>query len=158
MIKILIIVGFLLIRYIISVNAKKNSAAPRPKPKAPVSPESRPKTMDDIFGDFMKEINKEQTISHTKPVMQSSQKDFHKAEEDSHKKLDWQEVVRSKGDDSIGLADYKDIYRKPTKKIAAPKLQNIEVEVSEADNILENFDLKKALIYKEVLERKYFTI
>lgn len=148
--KLLLIGAFLLLRYLVTSIFKKNKNKPANKPK-----KAKPnQNLDDILGDFMKQLEKK-SEPKVQPVTVNS--DNHKAEEDSHKKLDWQEVTTSK------FASKKPMTKQSKfQKINIPKETMEPIEVLEVDeeNTLdfEEIDLRKAVIYKEILDRKYFTI
>lgn len=167
--KILLIVGFLLLRYFLT--AKKDKKKEGSIPTSTANPQTEtPINIEDIFGDFMKDLNQEKTpktltktvsnqtkpiVNQTKPVSNQAKKDFHRAEDDSNKKLDWQQVVKSKS------ADVKQMTFKDYNQVSHSNIKDEPLEVAEIavtpKNIVE-IDLKQAILYKEILERKYFTV
>ena len=153
--KILLIVGFLLLRYFLTAKKDNKKKANSPAPKSSQTTE-KPKNIEDIFGDFMKEI-KEQNSPQTqaKTVSKPSNRDFHRAEEDSNKKLDWQQVVKAKAskEKKMTFQDYA--------KVSHSNIKDEPLEVAKIDVATKNvvqIDLKQAILYKEILERKYFTV
>lgn len=118
------------------------------------SNKSKPKkSMEDILGDFMKQIE-QKAESLVKP--ESLNTDSHKAESDTHKKLDWQKVGTSKFAEkklSFKHSNYKNISNSNN------AIDVIDIYDEAATVIeIEEIDLKQAVIYKELLDRKYFTI
>lgn len=149
----MIIGAFYLIRAFFS-NKKKNAEKRNLQTGAAVSNKKKNKTLDDIFGDFMNEINQKKEV----PKTIVSNKDTHKAEADTHKKLNWQNVTTSKFEEKEQLikhSDYKNISHSDMEdKPYVPTKVEDDFEINE----LEQIDLRKAILYKEILERKYFTI
>lgn len=146
--KFIIIAAFLLIRYLLKSNSdktKQKKSAPKkvaaPTPQPVTSPKPANKNLDDIFGDFLKEIKKDAT-PEPKPLMKTAE---------TKQKLDWQEVVTSKN------KNISTDYVKPKSKIRTEEMEVMPIEDTHS-TILDDFDLKKAVLYKEILERKYFTI
>ncbi len=148
--KILIILAFIVIRWLLSANKEKK----KNKAKTPKEVSAPKKSVEDIFGDFMEEVNKKK---NPQPVF-TTNTDTHKAEEDTNKKLDWQEVRQSKFKEKEELLKV-DNYKKTKTRIPDLTIKPMELIEEEPDNtFLENVDLKKAVIYKEILDRKYFSI
>lgn len=155
MIKILVIVGFLIIRYLISTN--KKNAQKRANTSKPVQQESQPKTIDDLFGDFVKGLNEDETETYgSKPKPVTMKKDNHRAEEDTEK-LDWQEVFTSKFDKPKVESKYSNYKNISNSDIIDTPLEVAEVKDDSTKNLVE-VDLKQAVIYQALLERKYFSI
>lgn len=159
MVKLLVIVGFLIVRYLISANKKNAQKKPKANTARPQSSEqnTQPKSIDDIFGDFVKEINKDKNAEYgSKPKPATIKSDSHRAEEDTEK-LDWQEVFKSKFDKPKAESkyqNYKTISNSDT--IDAP-LEIASIEETEVKNEV-SVDLKQAVIYQAILERKYFKV
>lgn len=147
--KILIIFAFIVIRWLFSSSQEKK----KKQQKAPKQTSAPRKSVEDIFGDFMDEVNKKKK---PQPAFNKNTDD-HKAEADTNKKLDWQEVRRSKFVEKEELLKV-DNYKKATIRIPEMKIETLEVIEEHEEDILKNIDLRKAVIYKEVLERKYFSI
>lgn len=153
--KILIILAFLFIRYLLTPKKENKKKANAPKPEA--NPNAEPATsIEDMFGDFMKEIKKQKAPKpQTKTVVNTNQRDFHKAEEDGRKKLDWQQVSKPKP------SVHKPMTYHDYSKVSHSNIPDAPLEVAEVytePKIEIEFDLKQAILYKEILERKYFSV
>lgn len=156
--KILIILGFLLVRYLLSSNKKKK--AKTRQQAAPQQQEETPQSLEDIFGDFVKDIKKDNSSEYgAKPKPASMKNDSHKASEDK-KALDWQEVFKSKFDKPLPktkskYANYKSI---SNSDIDDSPMQDVAVVEQEIAKNQVELDLKQAVIAQTLLERKYFSI
>lgn len=148
MLKVIIIIAFVLIRFYLSSNKKKQqTATPTPQPKA------KPATTSNPIEDLLKEwadkpkVEKQFTNTHT-----------HKASEDK-KRLDWQEVVNSK------IKEKESLLQKTsrTSSSSTMKVEKMQREVeptttSKKKRTLQKVNLKQAVLYKTILERKYFSV
>ena len=116
------------------------------------------KNLDDVLGDFIKNLeNKNSNKPTMEPVLANA--DSHKASSDSHKKLDWQDVSRTR------ISEKKQLINRKNYSNVSHHNENIELENNAYELVDEEFqlegnqiDLKQAVIYKEILERKYFSI
>lgn len=119
----------------------KNTSAKKAKPK---------NNLDDILGDFMKQLE-QKAEPKVKPITINA--DNHRAEDDSGKKLDWQKITTSKFADKKG-SNYKNISNSNNME------ETIDIYDEEESTAIDigAIDLKQAVIYKEILDRKYFTI
>ena len=128
----------------------------------PVSPKRRrkrkkTKSLDDILGDFMNELEGKKS----KKVFV---KDVHTAEDDSAIDIDWQDVETSQIIEKKRLlkhSDYANINYSTTDASEIDDVNKFSVIDSDFDsenNILEEIDLRKAVLYKEILDRKYFSV
>jgi len=145
-----ILIVFVIIRIIlwfVKGDSKKN------KTKKTVSKKTQ--SLDDILGDFMKNIeNKKEPKTQT--VLS---KKLHTAEDDSHKKIEWQDVDHTQIKQKKQLlkhSDYKNISHHNKNVLKVEELEDPDDILNDLD--LTEIDLKKAVIYKEILERKYFSV
>lgn len=142
--KLLLIGAFLLLRYFITSSFKK-------KTNKPAKTSGKNKNLDDILGDFMKKLEQKAT-----PITVSS--DTHKAEADTNKKLDWQEVTTSRFAEKKQLPKHSD-YDKISHTNENMKTDEFyDSKEDESTFEFEEIDLRKAVLYKEILDRKYFMI
>lgn len=151
--KILLIVGFLLLRYFLTrkKDTKKQANSPTPRSNKPAE---KSKNIEDIFGDFMRELKQEPVPrTQAKTVAKQTNRDYHRAEEDSNKKLDWQKVVKAKTEKKMTFQDYSKVSHS---NIVDKPLEVAEIVVA-SKNVIE-IDLRQAVLYKEILERKYFSV
>ena len=156
----LLILAFFAFRFYMWIQKNKKD-----NPQTDYVPNSSKKSkgLDDVLGDFLKDLNDdnynkpfEPKEYKPKPVLQNT--DTHKAESDSDKTLDWQAVSRTKiikKEQLINRDNYKNISHR-NKNIDSYKIKKKKTEEVLLD--IDEFDLEKAVIYKEVLERKYFSI
>lgn len=145
--KLLLLGAFLLIRHFVTSSfKKKNNNAPNAQKK------SKPnKNLEDLLGGFMEEL-----APKAKPIMANT--DTHKAELDSAEQLDWQKVSTSKFTEKKQLLKHSDYNKVSHSNENIETIDVYEEEVNETSFELEEIDLRKAVLYKEILDRKYFTI
>lgn len=135
----------------------KNAQAPRTAKQANSrGAMNKPKSIDDIFNEFVKEVesaNKKPT-KEVKPMVPPQLKTSAKS-----RSLDWQEVSKSNiksKDQLIDPEDYYGVSHRVDKAHQIPSTAEIvttEGEVFEFD--LDNVDWQSSIITKEILDRKY---
>lgn len=148
MLKVIIIIAFVLIRFYLSSNKKKQqTATPTPQPKA------KPATTSNPIEDLLKEW-----ADKPKVEKQFTNIDTHKASDDE-KRLDWQEVVNSK------IKEKESLLQKTsrTSSSSTMKVEKVQREIeptttSKKKRTLQKVNLKQAVLYKTILERKYFSV
>ncbi|MFT4643843.1 MAG: hypothetical protein ACI8ZX_000239 [Planctomycetota bacterium] len=146
--KLLLIGAFLLLRYFITSSFKK-------KTNKPAKTSGKNKNLDDILGDFMKKLEQKAEPQAT-PITVSS--DTHKAEADTPKKLDWQEVTTSRFAEKKQLLKHSDHDKISHANENMKTDEFYDSKEDESTFEFEEIDLRKAVLYKEILDRKYFTI
>lgn len=122
-------------------------------PKTRTAKKKKSKSMDDILGDFLKELEGKKEKKPKDILI----REMHKAEDDSDKDINWQDVQKSQIKQKKQLikhSDYSNISHRNTniKKVITEKIEPETVQE------FEEIDLRKAILYKEILERKYFSI
>ena len=145
---ILVVLGivFLVVKSLMKNNdTKKPVTANRPKTK-PAGTAGQAKSIDDIFNDFVKEIEKKNAPQKKVAPVVAKKKET----------LNWQEVDHTKikaKKQLINHDDYHDISHRidPIHSIEAIEATEGEVYTFNTDNI----DWKQAIIAKEILDRKY---
>lgn len=147
------IIIFLVIRYLMAANKEKKKNL---STQTSSSEKKKSKNLDDILGDFMKNIEQKKP----KHVLVNS--DNHSAEEDTHKNIEWQDVETSHIQEKKQLlkhSDYKNISHRNENIIEVDDIYDeIDKEETEEEFEFEEIDLRQAVLYKEILDRKYFTI
>lgn len=148
MLKVIIIIAFVLIRFYLSSNKKKQqTATPTPQPKAKPATTSNP--IEDLLKEWADKPKVEKQFTNT---------DTHKAEEDPQE-LNWQEVVNSK------IKEKESLLQKTsrTSSSSTMKVEKMQREIepattSKKKRALQKVNLKQAVLYKTILERKYFSV
>lgn len=147
----IMLVLFVIFKIVSWINKSKKENTNKRSAKAPKKTQS----LDDILGDFMKQIE-QKTDPKPKEILV---KDIHKAEEDTGKQIDRQAVQKTnikEKEQLLNRDDYKNIsYR--NKNIEIDKIDEND-ENSSSINILKKIDLRQAVLYKEILDRKYFSV
>ncbi len=153
----LLILLFLVVRFLISAYKKQKTT---PTPTTP-SKTTKPKGLDDVLGDFMKELEKKKSTKEIVPKTSTvlSNTDKHKAADDS-RKLDWQTVdkthLKSK-EQLLKHSDYKDISHH-NENVDTINSYKVEEDFEDLSLDFDEIDLRKVIIYKEIIDRKYFTV
>ena len=153
----LLIFLFLVARFLFSAYKKsKQKQAPQPSTS---SETTKPKGLDDILGDFMKELEKKNSKKNVpKAVPVFTNTDKHKAEDDSHKEIDWQNINRTKIESKEQLLKHSDYKNISYHNENVSQIKTSEEESEDFSLDFEEINLRKAIIYKEILDRKYFTV
>ena len=131
-----------------SDNAKKAMPATPNRTNKPAT-SNKPKSIDDIFNEFVKEVEKKQQ----KPAASTMSKKTYEAPK---KNLDWQKVEHSKIKSKkqlISHGDYEDISHR-----IDPSHHNMDIATSEGEVYefdVDKIDWRDAIISKEILDRKY---
>lgn len=130
------------------------SAINKSKKENPGAPKKRKakKNLDDVLGDFMKQLENKNKPKPEKVLVNT---DMHKAESDKGP-LDWQKVSTSKFKEKKQLlnhSDYKNISHHNNQAETIDAYNQVEEEFEFIE-----VDLQKAVIYNEILNRKYFSI
>ena len=146
-----ILIGFILFRLFLAYSKYQSKNANKPKKKA--APKSKALDFDELIKQF-----EQKTSPKPKPATISSS-DSHRAEEDSGKKLDWQNVRTSSIKEKEQLLKHSNYSNTSHRNVNVEKIEIVKKSVLQKPSILdEEIDLRKAVIYKEILERKYFSI
>lgn len=151
---IIYIVGaviFLAVRYFIS-QSKSKSTTPKKAPAKTVQKQTaQPKakqSIDDIFSDFVKELEKKQT-----PTSVQQKKVQPKPIVKKQAALDWQQVGIKKAKEKK-----QDVYHEASHKIDSSHKSMAAAEVTEEEQIdfdANGLDWTQAIITKEILTRKF---
>ena len=130
-------------------NSGKAKNAPRP---ANTQKSTSQKSIDDIFNEFVKEVESVKK-KEVKPVVSAPKKVA------SKQNLDWQQVDKSNIKPKKQLIDHEDYHYVSHRVDKAHQIENMpEIQESEGQVVeldLENIDWHKAVVYKEILDRKY---
>jgi hypothetical protein len=135
---------------------KEDQAAPNQKSSkrnTTAEPSSSRKSIDDIFGQFVKEVQRSKN-KEVKPVQMTQKKPVEKKPA-----LDWQRVSRSKLVTKKQLINddfYQNVQNKEGDDNQIQSIADIQsTEGKVFDFNFEEIDLQKAVIYKEILDRRY---
>ena len=175
-------IGFYLVKYFL----KNQDEAPAPKPKAkPIvakqqsqqtqqTSTQKQKSIDDIFNEFVKEVEQANKKTDVKRPVVSQKKVANETQFKKEKALDWQQVSKSKTGEKaldwqqvskskietkerlIDQSAYKNVSHRvdDAHKIESiAEIQDSEGEIYEFD--VDAIDWKTAVISKEILDRKY---
>lgn len=142
-------------------NKKQNPAQSQKRPR-PQQSSKQPKSIDDIFNEFVKEVenvNKKKAKPAPQPVRQAAKAPVRSSAKTKSSTLDWQQVDHTHIQPKKQLIDHNDYHDHSHKMDEAHQLKAIqdiaesEGQVFELD--LEEVDWQEAIILKEVLDRKY---
>lgn len=147
---------FYVVRHL-SKSGENNKPQRAKTAKKPVSRKAtnKPKSIDDIFNEFVKEVETANKKTVKKPIQAQTRT------KSSAKKstLDWQKVDKSHIQPRKQLIDHDDYHNishrvdKEHQTEGLKSIYNTEGEVFEFDS--EGMDWRQAIISKEILDRKY---
>ncbi len=135
---------------------EQNSTAPKKARQAKASSSQSGKSIDDIFNDFVKEVENSKKQTQQKAYVKPAPVVVAKKKSEA---LDWQQVDKTKIKPKEMLIDHEDyhyISHRVDKEHQIENIMNIaetEGEVFEFD--VDNIDWRQAIITKEVLDTKY---
>lgn len=156
--------------YFLTRGKKKKQEQTRPGTEKTPSPQDRPKSFEDLLREIT-EGTKEEQSSPAEQTVVEVEKPYEREEKRRQEQRQSEGVKRAFADDesrrvyeqSIKMAEGADLEFKPDEHFAEPRLfkgsvETLEDEWTIADEIrdgLNTTEAKKAIIYSEILTRKY---